>query len=114
MNLVIEEKRVSLVEVSLVWRHLPKLDLNLVPASFVCQKAVRVVRTTTSRHYTQRREGGCARHNHAAIQRVAENKFDKNTLSLVHFCGTISANMGSIFRMLLSSEHGSERCGTID
>ena len=57
MNLVIEEKRVSLVEVSLVWRHLPKLDLNLVPASFVCQKAVRVVRTTTSKHYTQRREG---------------------------------------------------------
>ena len=64
MNNVIEENQPSLVELSLVGRHPQNPDLQLVPASFVCHQAVRVVRTATSKHITQRREGQAA---HVAI-----------------------------------------------
>ena len=46
-----------LVELSLVGRHSPNHYLYLTPASFVRHQAVRVVRTATCKHVTQRREG---------------------------------------------------------
>ena len=55
VNIAIEEKQLSLVEVSLVWRHLPEPDLHLVPRVFVSHEVVHVVHTAISKHVTQRR-----------------------------------------------------------
>ena len=62
--MVTKQDSERLVEWSLVGRHPPNHDLHLAPTSFVCHQAVRVLRTTTSKHVTERREGQAA---HVAI-----------------------------------------------
>ena len=59
-RMVTKQDSERLVELSLVGRHPPNHDHHLAPASFVCHQAVRVVRTATSKHVTQRREGQAA------------------------------------------------------
>mmetsp|Transcript_38024 Transcript_38024/g.101302 ORF Transcript_38024/g.101302 Transcript_38024/m.101302 type:complete len:227 (+) Transcript_38024:155-835(+) len=61
---VIKENQPRPIALSLVDRHPPNHDLHFAVASFVCHQAACVVRTTTSKHVTQRREGQAA---HVAI-----------------------------------------------